>query len=264
MSEIVPVSGEWARSARVDDAGYREMYRRSIEDPEGFWAEHGRCVDWIRPYSRIRDVSYAPDDVHVRWFEDGTLNASANCLDRHLETRGDKTAVIWEGDDPADSRKLTYRELHAEVCRFANVLKANGVARGDRVTVYLPMIPEIVVAVLACARIGAVHSVVFGGFSPQSIAGRIHDSDSCLVVTADEGVRGGRRIPLKAYVDEALEDCPSVRCCVVVRRTGEPVPWTGGRDVWYHEAMAAAPADCPPEEMGAEDQIGRASCRERV
>ena len=255
MPELYPVPAEWAARAHVDAAKYEEMYARSIADPEGFWREEGKRIDWIKPYSEIKDVSYAPDDVRVRWFADGTLNASANCLDRHLAARGGQAAVIWEGDDPAESETITYRDLHERVCRFANVLKDNGVAKGDRVTIYLSMIPEIVVAVLACARVGAIHSVVFGGFSPDAIAGRIHDSDSSLVVTADEGLRGGRTIPLKANVDAALERCPGVRKCVVVRRTGAGVGWVSGRDVWYHEAMAAASADCPPEEMSAEDPL---------
>ncbi len=255
MSEIFPVPADWAVRAHVDEAKYRDLYGRSIEDPEGFWAEHGKIVDWTRPYAAVKDVSYARDDVRIRWFHDGALNASANCLDRHLADRGERAAIVWEGDEPTESKTLTYRELHEEVCKFANVLKANGAGKGDRVTIYLPMIPEIAVAVLACARIGAVHSVVFGGFSPDSIAGRIHDSDSSLVVTADEGVRGGRKIPLKANVDAALEQCPTIRKCVVVRRTGADVGWKDGRDVWYHEAMAAASADCPPEEMAAEDPL---------
>ena len=255
MPELYPVPAEWAARAHVDAAKYEEMYARSIADPEGFWREEGKRIDWIKPYSEIKDVSYAPDDVRIRWFADGTLNASANCLDRHLAARGGQAAVIWEGDDPAESETITYRDLHERVCRFANVLKDNGVAKGDRVTIYLSMIPEIVVAVLACARVGAIHSVVFGGFSPDAIAGRIHDSDSSLVVTADEGLRGGRTIPLKANVDAALERCPGVRKCVVVRRTGAGVGWVPGRDVWYHEAMAAASADCPPEEMSAEDPL---------
>ena len=255
MSEIFPVPADWAARAHFDDAKYKRLYGRSIEDPEGFWAEHGKIIDWIRPYSAVKDVSYARDDVHIRWFHDGELNASANCLDRHLAARGDQTAIVWEGDEPTESRTLTYRELHEEVCKFANVLKANGASKGDRVTIYLPMIPEIAVAVLACARIGAVHSVVFGGFSPDSIAGRIHDSDSSVVVTADEGVRGGRKIPLKANVDEALKQCPTVRKCIVVRRTGADIAWEDGRDAWYHEAMTTASADCPPEEMAAEDPL---------
>ena len=202
--ELFPVPAEWAQRAFADAAQYADMYKQSVEDPEGFWGEHGKRIDWIKPYTQVKDVSYAPDDVHIRWYHDGVLNASVNCLDRHLATRGDQTAIIWEGDNPAESKKLTYRELYEEVCKFANVLKANGAKKGDRVTIYLPMIPEIAVAVLACARIGAVHSVIFGGFSPDSIAGRIHDSDSNLIVTSDEGVRGGRPIPLKANVDEAL------------------------------------------------------------
>jgi acetyl-CoA synthetase len=253
--ELFPVPAEWAQRAFADAAQYADMYKQSVEDPEGFWGEHGKRIDWIKPYTQVKDVSYAPDDVHIRWYHDGVLNASVNCLDRHLATRGDQTAIIWEGDNPAESKKLTYRELYEEVCKFANVLKANGAKKGDRVTIYLPMIPEIAVAVLACARIGAVHSVIFGGFSPDSIAGRIHDSDSNLIVTSDEGVRGGRPIPLKANVDEALTKCPTVEKCIVIRRTGNDVGWVDGRDVWYHEAMESAPADCAPEEMSAEDPL---------
>ena len=253
--EIFPVPDAVAREAHIDAARYEELYRRSLEDPEGFWAEQAQILDWIQPFTEVRDVSFARDDVHIRWFADGVLNACANCLDRHLPERAEQTAILWEGDDPADQQALTYAELHREVCRFANVLKAQGVEKGDRVTIYLPMIPEIAVAVLACARIGAVHSVVFGGFSPESIADRIRDCDSRLVVTADEGLRGGRTIPLKANVDRALEDCPQVAACVVARRTGAAVAWTDGRDVWWHEAMAAADTDCLPEPMGAEDPL---------
>jgi len=206
MSEhdLCPVPADWAQNALVDEAKYNEMYAQSIDDPEAFWGEQGKRIDWIKPYTQVKDVSYARDDLHIRWYQDGTLNASVNCLDRHLATRGDQTAIIWEGDDPNDSKSLTYRELYEEVCRFSNVLKANGAKKGDRITIYLPMIPQIAVAVLACARIGAVHSVIFGGFSPDSISGRIHDSDSTIIITSDEGVRGGKSIPLKANVDEAL------------------------------------------------------------
>jgi acetyl-CoA synthetase len=253
--QLYPVPAEWAQRAHADAAKYEEMYRQSIEKPEEFWGEHGKRIDWIKPYTKVKDVSYAHDDLHIRWYYDGTLNASANCLDRHLETRGDQTAIIWEGDDPADSKTLTYRELHEQVCKFANVLKANGVRKGDRVTIYLPMIPEIAVSVLACARVGAIHSVIFGGFSPDSIAGRVHDSDSSVIITADEGIRGGRSIPLKGNVDEALTQCPTIQKCIVVERTGKDVGWVDGRDVWYHEAMASASADCPPEEMDAEDPL---------
>ena len=253
--EVFPVPEAVAREAHIDAARYEELYRRSIEDPEGFWAEQARIVDWIQPFTEVRDVSFARDDVHIRWFADGVLNACANCLDRHLPERASQTAILWEGDDPAEQKALSYAELHREVCRFANVLKARGARKGDRVTIYLPMIPEIAVAVLACARIGAVHSVVFGGFSPESIADRIRDCDSRLVVTADEGLRGGRTIPLKANVDRALADCPQVAACIVVRRTGADIAWQDGRDVWYHEAMAAAAADCPPEPMGAEEPL---------
>ena len=253
--EVFPVPETAAREACIDAARYEELYRRSLEDPASFWAEQAQILDWIKPFTEVRDVSFARDDVHIRWFGDGVLNACANCLDRHLPERADQTAILWEGDDSADQKALTYSELHREVCRFANVLKTLGVQKGDRVTIYLPMIPEIAVAVLACARIGAVHSVVFGGFSPESIAGRIRDCDSRLVITADEGLRGGRMIPLKANVDRALEDCPAVAACLVVRRTGADVAWRNGRDIWYHEAMAAADADCPPEPMSAEDPL---------
>ena len=253
--EVFPVPEAVAREAHIDAARYEELYRRSLEDPAGFWAEQARILDWIKPFTEVRDVSFARDDVRIRWFADGVLNACANCLDRHLPQRADQTAILWEGDDPADQKALTYAELHREVCRFANVLKTLGVRKGDRVTIYLPMIPEIAVAVLACARIGAVHSVVFGGFSPESIADRIRDCDSRLVITADEGLRGGRTIPLKANVDRALEGCPAVAACIVVRRTGADIAWRDGRDVWYHEAMAAADADCPPEPMSAEDPL---------
>ena len=254
-NELFPVPESAARRAHVDAAGYEEMYRRSIEDPDGFWAEQAGRIHWMEPFTEVRDASFARGDVHVRWFADGVLNASANCLDRHLSARGDRTAIVWEGDDPADSRHVSYAELHREVCKFANALKAQGARKGDRVTIYLPMIPELAVAVLACARIGAIHSVIFGGFSPESIAGRIQDCDSSLVVTADEGVRGGRTIPLKANMDEALARCPSVGKCIVVRRTGGRVGWVEGRDVWYHEATEAASEDCPAEPMGAEDPL---------
>ncbi|MCH2564603.1 MAG: acetate--CoA ligase, partial [SAR116 cluster bacterium] len=242
-------------NALIDNSGYQAMYDASIADPDAFWAEHGKRIDWIKPYSQVSDVSYDKADLHISWFGDGTLNAAANCLDRHLASRGDQTAIIWEGDDPADSRHISYAELHEEVCKFANVLKAEGAQMGDRITIYMPMIPEATVAMLACARIGAVHSVVFGGFSPDALAGRIQDCDSNMVITADEGLRGGRPVPLKANTDAALESCPDCNKVVVVRRTGGDIGWVDGRDVWYHEAMADASADCPPEEMNAEDPM---------
>ncbi len=256
MSEthVYPVPDAVARRAHVDKAGYERMYKASIDDPEGFWREHGKRIDWIKPYTRIKDVDFR-NKVHVRWFHDGTLNVSANCIDRHLASRGDQTAIIWEGDDPKDSKHITYRQLHEEVCRLANALKARGIKKGDRVTIYMPMIPEATYAMLACARIGAVHSVVFGGFSPDSLAGRIQDCDSNCVITADEGLRGGKKIPLKANTDAACAKCPTVETVFVVRRTGGKIDWKDGRDVWYHEARAAAAADCQPEEMGAEDPL---------
>ena len=241
--------------ALIADSEYQTMYAESLADNDAFWAKHGKRIDWIKPYTEISDVSYDAADLHIRWFSDGTLNAAANCLDRHLEERGDQTAIIWEGDDPADSRHITYAELHAEVCKFANVLKAEGAKKGDRITIYMPMIPEAAVAMLACVRIGAVHSVVFGGFSPDALAGRIRDCDSNMVITSDEGVRGGRPIPLKANTDAALDSCPDCNKVIVVRRTGGEIDWVAGRDVWYHEAMDGSSALCPAEEMNAEDPM---------
>jgi acetyl-CoA synthetase len=253
-NELFPVASDWAKRAWCDESTYKRLYDQSIRDPEGFWREQGKRVDWIRPYTKIKDVTY-DGQVSIKWFHDGSLNASANCLDRHLTKRGDQTAIIWEGDDPAESKHITYRALHAEVSKFANVMKSLGIKKGDRVTIYLPMIPEAAVAMLACARIGAVHSVVFGGFSPDSLAGRIQDCDSNLIITADEGIRGGRKIPLKANTDAALKSCPTIKTCVVVKRTGGAIDWVSDRDVWYHEQMAKASPDCKPEEMAAEDPL---------
>jgi acetyl-CoA synthetase len=258
MSDIntYDIPAEIAAKAHISPEEYAAMYRRSVDDPEGFWAEQAeQFVDWTRKWDRVMDYSYAPENLHVKWFEGGKLNVSSNCLDRHLERRGDQVAIIWEGDDPADDKKITYRELHGEVCKLANVLKSRGVSKGDRVCIYLPMIPEAAVAMLACTRIGAVHSVVFGGFSPDSLRDRILDSDCRTLITADESVRGGRRVPLKKNADTALEECPNVSTVLVVRRTGGNVSWTGDRDLWYDEAMAGASTDCPPEEMDAEDPL---------
>jgi acetyl-CoA synthetase len=253
--KIYDVPAEWRKRAFVDDAKYKEMYDRSIKDPNGFWAEQAKRIDWIKPFSKVKNTSYDPHNVSIKWFEDGTLNVSYNCVDRHLAKRGDQTALLWEGDDPKDDRKLTYKQLHAEVCRFANVLKARGVKKGDRVTIYLPMITETAVAMLACARIGAIHSVVFGGFSPDSLAGRIDDCKSDVVITADEGVRGGRKIPLKANTDAACDKVGHVKSVIVVRHTGEKVNMRAGRDVYYDDLAKTVPADCPCEEMSAEDPL---------
>jgi acetyl-CoA synthetase len=252
---IFEPSADLAKSALIDANGYAALYQDSIANPDQFWAEHGKRIDWIKPYSQISHVSFDAKDLHIKWYADGTLNAAANCLDRHLATRGDQTAIIWEGDEPDQHRHITYRELHEDVCKFANVLKANGAKKGDRITIYMPMIPEATVAMLACVRIGAVHSVVFGGFSPDALAGRIQDCDSTMVITADEGVRGGRPIPLKANTDAALANCPDCKTAIVVQRTGGKIDWVDGRDVWYHEAMDSASADCPAEEMNAEDPM---------
>ena len=254
QGQIFPVPDSLAKAAWVDAAKYKAMYERSVKDPEGFWAEHGKRIDWIKPYTKIKDVSYT-GDVHIKWFYDGTLNASFNCLDRHLAKRGNQTAIIWEGDDPKDSKHITYKEAHEQVCRLANVMKKHGVKKGDRVTIYLPMIPEAAYAILACARIGAVHSVVFGGFSPDSLVGRIQDCDSNFVITADEGLRGGRKVPLKANADAALRSCPSVKKMLVVKRTGGAVEWVQGRDIWYHDEMPSVSAVCQPTEMAAEDPL---------
>jgi acetyl-CoA synthetase len=256
MSEkIYDVPPEWRKRAWVDEAQYKDWYARSIKDPNGFWAEHGKRIDWINPFSKVKNASFAPDNVSIKWFEDGTLNVAYNCVDRHLAKRGDQTALIWEGDDPKDDKTFTYKELHAQVQKFANVLKARGVKKGDRVTIYLPMIPEATFAMLACARIGAIHSVVFGGFSPDSLAGRIEDCKSSIVVTSDEGVRGGRKVPLKANADAAAERAGGVTSMVVVRRTGAAVNMQKDRDVYYDEIAKTVPAECPCEEMKAEDPL---------
>jgi len=258
MSEekVYPVPAEIAAKAHINAEQYAAMYRRSIEDPSGFWSEQAeRFVTWSRKWDSVMDYSYQAEDLHIQWFKGGKLNASYNCLDRHLETRGDQVAIIWEGDNPNEDRQISYRELHAEVCRLANVLKSYGVNKGDRVCIYLPMIPEAAVAMLACARVGAIHSVVFGGFSPDSLRDRVLDSECKLVITSDEGVRGGRQVPLKKNVDIALRECPNVTTVIVVRRTGGNVDWVTGRDVWYHEAIAAAAPECVPEEMDAEDPL---------
>ena len=257
MSEdqIFEVPQAIADKALVNDAQYQDMYARSLDDADGFWAEHGQRIDWIKPFSKVKNTHYGKDDVSIKWYEDGTLNACVNCVDRHVETRGDQVAIIWEGDEPDQDAKITYRQLHEEVCKFANVLKAQGVKKGDRVTIYMPMIAEATYAMLACARIGAVHSVVFGGFSPDALAGRILDCDSTCVITADEGVRGGKKIPLKANTDAALAQCPDVTSVIVVERTGAGVAMQDGRDVWYHQEKEKADKDCPAEEMSAEDPL---------
>jgi acetyl-CoA synthetase len=254
--EVYPVPREWAEKALVDADRYAEMYRESVEDPDSFWRREAQRIDWIKPFTKVKETSFHEADFGIKWFADGTLNLSANCLDRHLAERGDVTAIIWEPDDPsAQGRVISYRELHLMVCRFANALKAQGVARGERVTIYLPMVPEAAVAMLACARIGAIHSVVFGGFSPEALEGRIKDCDSRIVVTADEGLRGGKTIPLKANVDAALAECPAVDRVIVMKHTGSGVAMQDGRDVWWDDAVANVPDDCPPEEMGAEDPL---------
>ena len=243
------------RAGSLDRAAYESQWQAAATDPDGYWRDQATCVDWMTPFTTVKDTSFDEADFRIRWFADGALNVSANCLDRHLATRGDQPAIVWEGDEPGETRTLTYRELHRETCRFANVLKGLGVRKGDRVTLYLPMIAEAAAAMLACTRIGAIHSIVFGGFSPDSLANRIQDCDSSVVICADEGCRGGKRIPLKRNVDKALEHCPGVRHVLVIRRTGGDVPITPGRDVWLHDALEDVSDDCPPEPMKAEDPL---------
>ena len=256
MSEVKthPVPAAVAAHALIDNATYRQMYQASVDDPEAFWGEHGRRLDWIKPYTKVKNTSFAYDNITIEWFADGTLNVAANCIDRHLATRADQTAIIWQADDPSLSKHITYRELHTQVCRFANVLKGLGVNKGDRVILYMPMIPEAAYAMLACARIGAVHSVVFGGFSPDALASRVEDCGARLVITADEAPRGGRNTALKANADKALAKLPGVKL-LVVRRTGGGIAWDPDRDTWLHEAEAVVSADCPAEEMSAEDPL---------
>ncbi|MEP1030605.1 MAG: acetate--CoA ligase, partial [Alphaproteobacteria bacterium] len=257
MSEehLFPVPDAVAKASLCTNDQYLEMYKQSVDDPDAFWGEQGKRLDWIKPYTKVKNVSYDYGNVSIKWYEDGSLNASVNCIDRHLATRGDQVAIIWEGDDPKDDAKITYKELHEHVCRLANAMKARGIKKGDVVTIYMPMVPEAAYAMLACTRIGAIHSIVFGGFSPDALAGRIEDCKSTCVITADEGVRGGRPIPLKVNTDAAIEKCGGVDTVFVVKRTGADINWVEGRDVWYEEATAAAEADCAPEEMNAEDPM---------
>ncbi len=258
MSEIktYEVPAAIAAKAHINAEQYASMYQRSVDDPNGFWAEQAeKFVTWSKKFDTVMDYSFSPENLYIKWFEGGQLNVSYNCLDRHLATRGDQVAIIWEADNPAEDKKLTYREMHTQVCKLANVLKSKGIKKGDRVCIYLPMIPEAAVAMLACTRVGAVHSIVFGGFSPDSLRDRILDSDCRVLITADESVRGGRNVPLKKNADTALNECPNVGTVLVVQRTGGKVAWTEGRDVWYHEAMATADAVCEPEAMEAEDPL---------
>jgi acetyl-CoA synthetase len=255
MARTLIANTNFPQIGKISEADFQRRYDESLADPGWFWGEHGKRVDWIKPYTQVMNASFA-GDVTIKWYEDGVLNACANCVDRHLATRGDQTAILWEGDDPGEDKKVTYKELHEQVCRLSNVLKARGVKKGDRVTIYMPMIPEAAYAMLACARIGAIHSVVFGGFSPDSLAGRIEDCSSTVLITADEGLRGGRKVPLKRNADAAIASCPvKVETVIVIKRTGGDVDWVAGRDHWYHEECAKVSADCPPEPMNAEDPL---------
>ncbi len=254
MTELFPVPADFAKTALVDEKKYQEWYDQSVNNPDAFWGEHGKRIDWIKPFTKVKDVSYS-GDVNIRWFHDGTTNVALNCLDRHLAKRGDQTAIIWEGDNPEESEHITYRDLHERVCRLSNAITDLGVKKGDRVTIYLPMIPEAAVAMLACARIGAIHSIVFGGFSPDALAGRVQDCDSVLLITADEGLRGGRKVPLKVNADKALESSPSCKHVIVVKRTGGAVKMVEGRDHWYNELVERASPTHTPVEMNAEDPL---------
>ena len=252
---IIKVQKKWAQKAYVNKYDYDKKYKLSINDNDGFWNKEGKRIDWIKPYKKIKDIKYSKEDVKIKWYYDGTLNASSNCIDRHLKDKKNKTAIIWVGDDPKDSKHITYKELHLKVCQAANGLKELGVKKGDRVTIYLTMIPELAYVMLACARIGAIHSIIFGGFSPESISGRINDCKSDYIITADEGLRGGKIIPLKKITDEALESCPNIKKCIVVKRTGNQVNWIDGRDVWYDDIINTVSNNCEPEEMSAEDPL---------
>jgi acetyl-CoA synthetase len=253
--KLYDVPADWAKRAFIDEAEYRTLYQRSINDPDGFWGEHGKRIDWFKPYTKVKNTSFDPHRVSIKWYEDGLTNVAYNCIDRHLPSRAQQTAIIWEGDDPSESKHITYAELHGQVSRMANALLAHGVEKGDRVTIYMPMIPEAAYAMLACARIGAIHSVVFGGFSPDALAGRIRGAESAVVITADEGLRGGRKVPLKANVDIAADKAGCVKHVLVVKRTGGEIAWNPGRDVWLSEAMDRASDHCPPVHMGAEDPL---------
>ena len=255
MSDKYLVPAEWAAKAYINEQGYADAYNASINDPDAFWRGEARRIDWMKPFTKVKSTSFDETDFGIKWFEDGELNVSANCLDRHLPTRKDDIALIWEGDDPSQQRRITYGDLHAEVCRFANVLKGIGARKGDRITIYMPMVPEAAIAMLACTRIGAIHSIVFGGFSPDALGGRIQDCDSSIVITSDAGMRGGKLVPLKANVDEALSHGTSVQKVLVVRHVGNDVDMKRGRDVWYDEARESVTDDCPPEPMNAEDPL---------
>ena len=254
-NNIYKPNSDIVKNSHVDSLKYEKMYKESITNPDKFWDIHGKRIDWIKPYTKISNVSYNKEDLHINWYEDGTLNASANCLDRHLKSKGENTAIIWEGDEPNQSKHITYNALYEDVCKFSNVLKKVGAKKGDLITIYMPMIPEATIAMLACTRIGAIHSVVFGGFSPDALAGRIQDCNSTIIITADEGVRGGKTIPLKSNVDEAITKAKMCKTSIVVKRTGGNINWIEGQDVWYHEEMQRASSECIPTEMNAEDPM---------
>jgi len=252
---VIKTKPEWVKASLANKSKYQQKYSQSIKSNDDFWRKEGKRITWIKPYKKIKDVKYSTKEVKIKWYEDGTLNASENCIDRHLKDKKDKTAIIWVGDDPKDSQKITYKQLHQKVSKAANGLKKLGIKKGDRVTIYLTMIPELAILMLACVRIGAVHSIIFGGFSAESISGRVNDCESEYIITADEGVRGGKTIPLKYTTDEALTSCPNVKKCIVVKRTGNYINWNEERDVWYHDLIKDVSNHCEPEEMNAEDPL---------